>query len=190
MFTLPVGGSHLRVGHRLLRRFTVKFRQIPKALSAAIAFAAALTGLIFGLWPTARPEAPATTKGAALLSVSVDRVSLGQYLDRMTQSRTGYSREDLHRQGVLVRYDVKIKGYRGKHLLLTFQLIDAQSRDLVAPSRNQCLTPDVSDDKGGVPIWIPVPRGRERRFVIELELFNDRRTTSLAHDRSPQFNGS
>jgi hypothetical protein len=148
-----------------------------------------LIGLIFVLWPTLKPEEPPTTK-AATLSVTLDRVSLGQYLDRTGQSRVGYPSAVLRRQGALVRFIVNIKGYRNTRLLLAWQLIDAQSGDLISQARNHHVAAEVTEDQGGEPIWVPVPRGCQRRFVIELELLDESRAISLASTRTPRFSSS
>ena len=164
--------------------------QIAKAISATAAFAATMTGLIFGLWPALKPEGPATIKGATLSKVEVDRMDYGQYLDRIVRSRSGYRPARLHRHGVLVTFHFDITGYRTRHLPLQWQLIDARTRDRVAHSRDLFLTPDATEDQGNWRIWLAVPRGHDRRFFVEVELLDDRQVVPLGQVRTQRFAGT
>jgi hypothetical protein len=146
-----------------------------------------MTGLIFGLWPALKPEEPAATKGATLSNATADNVSFGQYLDRTAQSRSGWGYAQLHRQGVLVSFDVNMNGYWNKRLRLQWGLIDARTGDQIADNRHFFLTPEASEDQVRWPAWVPVPRGRERRCFVEIELLDDRGVIPLGHVRTPRF---
>jgi hypothetical protein len=164
--------------------------RIAKAISAAVAFSATATGLVFGLWPALRPEMPPATKGATLSHTTVDHITFGQYLDRTATSRSGYRRAQLDRQGVLVSFDVDVKGYRTKRLPLQWQLIDARTGDRIARWTDHFLTPEANEDQGRWPIWVAVPRGHTRRFFIEVELLDDRGLVPLGHIRTQRVSGT
>lgn len=173
-----------------LRRLPLRPSRIAKAISAAVAFATTVTGLIFGLWPALRPEVPPATKGATLSNTTVDHITFGQYLDRAAKSRSGYRRAQLDRLGVLVSFDVDIKGYRNKRLPLQWQLIDARTGDQIARWPDHFLTPEATEDQGRWPIWVAVPRGHARRFFVEVQLLDDRGLVPLGHIRSHRFSGT
>jgi hypothetical protein len=174
----------------LFHRWRIKPTQIAKAVSAAVAFAATMTGLIFGLWPALKPAGAPTIKGATLNKVKIERMNFGQYLDRIPLSRSGYRQARLHRNGVRVSFNLDIKGYRTKHLPLQWQLIDARTGDRVAHSRDLFLTPEATEDQGAWRIWLSVPRGHERRFFVEVELLVDRQVAPLDQVRTRRFAGT
>ncbi len=175
-----------------MRKLRFRPTQIATTVSAAVALAATATGLIFTLWPTARPEdRPASTRADFTNNITVDHISFAQYLQYIGQSRSGWRRKALRRQGVLVRYIVNIKGYRDKLLPLRWRLIDARTGDQVGHSpRGQFLAAETSDDQAGWPIWVPVPRGRERRFFVDIELLDDRGGGLLGQRRTRPFAGT
>jgi hypothetical protein len=161
-----------------------------RATAAAVTFAATVIGLVFALWPAARPDEPPAAKGATLRNLTLDRVSFGQYLDRIAQSRSPYVRAQLQRRGLLVGLDFKIEGYRSKQLPLQWQLIDARSGDQIARSRDLFITPTANVDRNTWSVWIRAPRGRARRFFVELELLDDRGEVPLGRLRSARFTGT
>jgi hypothetical protein len=164
--------------------------QIAKALATAVTFAATGTGLIFGLWPALKPDAPPATRRATLTNVTLDHIRFGQYLDRKALSRSGYPRAQLERPGALVSFDFNIRGYRNKDLPLQWQLVDATSGDQVARSRDLLITPEANEEQNSWPVWVPVPRGRSRRFFVEIELFDDRGAVPLGRIRTDRFGGA
>jgi len=164
--------------------------QIAKAIAAVVTFAATMTGLIFGLWPTLKPTDPPATKGATLSIEAVDHVSFGQYLDRVRLSRSPYRPAQLEHRGVLVFFHVTVKGYLNKHLPLEWQLLDARTGDQVARSWGLSFIPRAGADNNSVPIWVPVPRGRDRRFFVEVQLLDNRRATPLGRARTNRFSGT
>jgi hypothetical protein len=171
---------------------TVRVRplQIAKAVGAAVTFAATATGLIFGLWPALKPVEPPATKGATLTAVTLDRATRGQYLDRSFLGRSGYGPAQLERPGELISFDFKIKGYLDKRLPLRWQLVDARTGDQVAESRDLFIIPVANDDQNSWSIWVPLPRGRSRRFFVEIELLDERAAVPLGRVRSDRFGGT
>jgi hypothetical protein len=163
--------------------------QIAKAVGAAVSFAATATALIFGVWPTLKPDEPPVTKGATLSNVTLDRMSFGQYLDRTAQSRTGYQRTQLEHAVVVVGVDFSIRGYRNKHLPLQWRLVSVQTGDQIDQSRDLFLTPEANEDQARWSVWVTVPRGRDRRFFVEVELFDDRGAVPLRSVRTDLFSG-
>lgn len=163
--------------------------QIAKAVGAAVSFTATAIGLIFGVWPALKPEEPPVTKGATLTNVTLDRMSFGQYLDRISQSRTGYRRTQLERTVAVVGFDFSIRGYRNKRLPLQWRMVNARTGDQMDQSRDLFFTPEVSEDQARWSVWVAVPRGRDRRFFVEVELFDDRGAVPLGRVRTDLFRG-
>lgn len=165
--------------------------QVAKAIGAFVTFAATMSGLIFGLWPTLKPAEPPATKGATLSNVTVDHVTFGQYLDRGGYSRSPYRPAELERRGALVAFDFNIKGYLHRDLPLRWQLIDAQTGEQIDESHDLLITPTAAEDQNTLPVWVRVPRGGDRRsFFVEIQLLDDRGAVALARTRSKRFSGT
>jgi hypothetical protein len=164
--------------------------QIAKVIAALVTFAATMTGLIFGLWPALKPTEPPATKGATLSNATVDHVSFGQYLDRVTQSRSPYRAARLQRRGALVIFDLNVKGYGNEHLPLQWQLIDAQTGAQIDQSRDLVFVPRANDDHNTLSIWVHVPSGRDRRFFVEIQLLDNRGAIPLGRIRTNHFSGT
>jgi hypothetical protein len=172
-----------------LQELRTRSVQIAKAIGAIGAFAATMSGLVFGLWPTLKPAEPPATKGAILSNVTVDHVTFGQYLDRGGYSRSQYRPVELERRGALVGFDFNIKGYLHKDLPLWWQLIDARTGEQIDESQDLVITPTAAEDQNTLPVWVRVPRDANRRFFVEIQLLNDR-AVPLAHIRTKRFSGT
>jgi hypothetical protein len=172
-----------------LPRVRLRPVQLAKAVTAAVSFAATATALIFGVWPALKPDDPPVTKAATLTNVTLDRMTFGQYLDRIAQSHAGYRRPQLERAVAVVGLDFNIKGYRQQHLPLQWRIVDARTGDQLDQSRDLFLTPEAREDQARWSVWVPVPRGRDRRFFIEVELLDDRGVVPLGQVRSDYFGG-
>lgn len=136
-------------------------------------------------------DEPPVTKGATLEIASLDLVSFGQYLDRHEGSRSEYGRAELERAGALVGLFITVTGYRYKRLLLQYRVIDSRTDDQVQHSREErYYTPYANKDSNDWPIWVPRPRGGDRRFFVEFELLDDQGASALARERTPEFRGA
>jgi hypothetical protein len=164
--------------------------QIAKAIGAVATFTATVTGLIFGLWPALKPTDPPATKGAALSNATVDHVRFGQYLDRDGRSRAPYGPAQLERRGVLVGFDLNVKGYLNERLPLRLQLLDARTGDQVNQARDFSFIPGATDDHNSLSFWMPVPSGRDRRFYVEVQLLDHRGALPLGRVRTDRFSGT
>jgi hypothetical protein len=186
------GSTEQRVSERqagALRTWRLGSAQVAKAVGATVTFAVTMTGVIFGLWPTLKPQEHPATRGATLTNRTVDHISFGQYLDRIALSRSPYPPAQLKRPGALVSFDFNIKGYRNKALPLQWRLVDARTGDQVQRLRDLIVTPAASEDQNSWSIWIRVPRGRSRRFFVEVELLDDQ-THPLTRIRTDRFRGA
>jgi hypothetical protein len=174
-----------------LQRLRRRAVQIAKAVGALVAFAATMTGLMFGLWPSLKPAEPPATRGAILTNATVDRVSFGQYLDRAALSRAPYRVAELEQRGVIVGFEFNIRGYLNKHVPLRWQLIDARTGDQVDQSRDYFITPRADEDHNSWSLWVPLPRRRSGRFFVEIQLLgNRRRAVPLGRIRTDRFAGT
>lgn len=176
------------------RSWRLRAVRIAKAVGAAVPvwlqLVVAFVGLLFVLVPALKPDDPPATKGASVTIASLDRVSFGQYLDRIPLSRSVYRRAKLERPGELIGVNIRVNGYRGKRLPLASRTVDARTGDEVQRSRDLYYTPYASDDRNSWSIWVPLPRGVDRRFFVEVELVDDdRRATPLGRARTHRFRG-
>ena len=166
--------------------------QVVKRVGAAatVTFLTALFGLAFAVFTAFKPDEP-PAKGADIAIRTFDRVSFGQYLDRIEGHRSEYPRAVLERAGALVGVEITVQGYRGQRLPLRWRIVDTRSGDQVQRSQEDryFLPYTTKKDQNHWPIWVPLPRGRDRLFFVEFELFDDGGTTPLQSARTALFKG-
>jgi hypothetical protein len=170
--------------------------RVAKAVAAAIPVAAASVALVAGavgvlylVSPGAKPDEPPATKGADLTVKTLDRVTFRQYLDRVAVSSSGYRRTQLERLGALVQVKLVVRGYRNKRLPLWWRMVDTRTNEQIRQSKDLFYTPYANHDENISSIWVPLPRGRNRRFFIEVELLDDGGKTPLGETRTRRFSG-
>jgi hypothetical protein len=174
---------------------TTKLRPLPvrigRALATSVTVAATVVGLLFLLWPELQPESPPTRKGAELSDVTLDRnATFAQYLDRLEQSRAPFQRAELRRRGVLIGLRFRVQGYKGMHLPLRWQLINARTGSQVAQSQDLFYIPKAEEDQNAWSVWVPVPSSSRRVFFVEIELRDDRHNFPLGRLRTHRFHGT
>jgi hypothetical protein len=156
---------------------------------------AALVGAALLLWAAfgSHGDQGPTTKAAKLSDPTVDRnISFGQYLDRKGFSKAPYPAARLARRGVFVTFDYRIQGYKGKRLPVQWQLMDARTGDQLAHSSDVAITPDAhaQTDQATWDFWVEVPRGANRRFYVQLQLYDNQGTVPIARQRTATFGPS
>jgi hypothetical protein len=142
---------------------------IAKVTAVVVTFAATMTGLIFGLWPSLTPTEPPATKRATLSNATVDHVSYGQYLERAGFSRSSHRPAQLKPRGVLVAFDLNVKGYLNERLPLHWQLIDVPTGDQLNESRDLFYVPKAprttkTTYRSGCPFHAAAPAGSSSRL--------------------------
>jgi hypothetical protein len=161
--------------------------RVARATAAIVGFVATTIGIVFGLWPSLRPDPPATNRGAKLSDAQVEAgMTFGQYLDRIEQSRKPYGETDLARRGAFVEFDFSVRGYKDKFLPLRWQLVEARSGTQLDQSRDLRLKPQVSTDAGSWSVWVPMPR-RTRRMYVQIQLYNPAGTVPIGRVRTTEF---
>ena len=161
-----------------------------KARPGRIASSAALlvlgAFLLLALKPLLDGSAP--VKAAELRNATLDRdISFGQYLDRKHMSRESYTAPLLARQGALVTFDFRIEGYKDKRLPLRWQLFDAQTGDQTKQGSDVSIIPTADIDQASWDFWVPVPRGDDRRYFVQLQLYDDREAVPIGWLRTATF---
>jgi TIR domain-containing protein len=131
-------------------------------------------------------EAP-STRQASLAHPTLEHLDFAQYLDRKAIDRDSYQPAVLRRPGAFVTFDFRIEGYKGKRLPLRWQLIDARNGNQIKQSRAVSITPDANTDSGSWDVWTPVPTGADRRFFVQVQLYNDRGVVPIARLRTETF---
>jgi hypothetical protein len=179
--------TQVRIPRDALRE---RFRSLPRvarAIAGAVGCAATILGVVFVLWPSLKPEAPPTDRGARLSHAQVaPDLTFGEYLDRIEQSRRPYGPAVLGRRGAYVEFDFSVRGYKGKELPLRWQLLDARTGAQLDHSRALRIEPAVNTDAGSWNVWTPLPPGT-RRMYVEIQLYNDAGTVPIGRIRTPDF---
>ena len=152
------------------------------------------TALIFTFAPDLRPSGEAPTQSAKLSELNVDKAAtFSQYLARVDLPRTGYTRADLRRRGALLDFRVRIDGFKGRMLLLKWELFDRDSGDEVDESTAIQIKPTNQTNESTWQFWVPIPRDRGPYLAI-VELIERKEThllklATLRTDELPAISG-
>lgn len=175
---------------RTTRRKPSRLKALPgvaRAVVAAVGFAATVLGVIFVLWPSLKPQPPPADQGATLSNAQVEPgMTFGAYLDRIHQSRAPYDRATLTGRGAFVEFDFSVRGYKGKHLPLAWQLLDARSGVQLGQDRALRVTPRADRDAGVWNVWIPLQH-RAPRMYVQIQLLKDDGRIAIGRVRTPPF---
>jgi hypothetical protein len=162
--------------------------RVAKGAAAVMAFVATVLGIVFLLWPSLKPEAPSATRHVALGHLTLERpVTFGAYLKRISQQAGGLEPAVLKQRGALAAFDFTIEGYKNRGLPLEWQLIDAATGNRLDGNRDLSIKPEVTKDSGNWPLWVPLPRGRQRRLFITIQLYEPRGVVALGSLRTHTF---
>ena len=152
----------------------------------------AIVGLLFLLVPELKPEPPQKLD-ATLSNLVVERgVTLESYLKRQSIDSTQYTHEELQTVGVVISFNVKIEGFKGRSCLLKWSLYEDKTQARVpegwlVDKEFREFTPEAEVDQAGSDIWVQVPN-REGPFFARLELYDDKGVRITFTD-SPIFPG-
>jgi hypothetical protein len=103
--------------------------------------------------------------------------TFGKYLARVDQPATGYTERQLQRRGALLDFRVQIEGFRGKTLLLKWELFD-QGGTQINESKAIRITPTNETNEATWQLWVPLPRD-QGRYVAFVELIEQKPTHQL-----------
>jgi hypothetical protein len=187
-----VSASVPRRRRRAPRRKPSPFKALPgvvRAIVGAVGFAATVIGLVFVLWPSLKPEPPPADQGATLSNAQVEPgMTFAAYLDRIGQSRGSLDRATLDERGAFIEFDFVVRGFKGKHLPLGWQLLDASSGVQLGQDRALRVTPRADRDSGVWRVWIPL-RSKARRMYAQIALYN-LNDVPIGRVRSPVFSAA
>ena len=117
------------------------------------------TALIFTFAPDWVPSGDPPAQSATLSELRVDsEATFRKYLQRVDQPTRGYTERQLQRRGALLDFRVQIEGFRGKPLLLKWELFD-QSGTQINESKAIRITPTNETNEATWQFWVPLPRG-------------------------------
>jgi hypothetical protein len=150
-----------------------------KVFAAVVGLATSVTALVFTFAPDLRPsgDPPAQSANLSELRVKPD-ASFAQYLARIDQPIAGYDQAQLRRRGALLDFRVRIEGFKGRELLLKWELFDDASGNQVDESKDVQITPTNQTNEATWQFWVPIPR-KNRTYVAVVELLEQKRTHQL-----------
>jgi hypothetical protein len=153
--------------------------KIYKAVAGAVAFISAVVGLLFVFDPNLRPTGDAPTQLAKLSELRVDHdATFATYLARIDQSPAGYTARQLGRRGALLDFRVRIEGFKGRTLLLKWELFDDASGKQLDESKAIRIRPTNATNEATWQYWIPLPHDRRRYHAI-VALIEQKKTYQL-----------
>ena len=156
-----------------------------------IGLVSAIVGLAFALWPDLQPERSPSRQSAFLNRLTVERgTSFGEYLARIDQPSSSYSRHQLTRRGALLNFRVAITGFKGKHLKLKWELFEDANGKQVSESKAIVITPTNRTNVANWQFWIPLPKRRGPFFaVVELLEKKEHYNLKLDSRETKRFTG-
>ena len=147
------------VGRSLKKIFT--------AVAAVLGVVTSATALIFTFAPDLQPSGDVPTQSAKLSELTVDEgATFAQYLARIDQPTDGYTNVFLQRRGTLLDFRVRIEGFKGRTLVLKWELFDRGSGDQVDESRAIQVEATNQTNEATWQFWIPMPRTGGPFFAI------------------------
>lgn len=165
------------------------------AAATVVGLITGVAGLIFLVRPELQPK-PSTpkqppAKTAAGLKELVVRsdVTRAQYLALTDQARTGFTRSQLEKTGVFLRFRVTIRGFEGLPLTLRRELFDATTGDEVTEESSITITPPKSTIARDWHDWAELPKRRGRFFVV-IKLLAEDEAAPLATLQTSEFAAS
>jgi hypothetical protein len=145
-----------------------RIKQVPKlaaAIGAVVATIAAILGLADRLWPK---EERAPTDASLSVIDFRKHVSLEEYLRENNRPRSGYNRQQLARDGVVVT--VKAEDVSGvKSADLYYRLRDSVSGEDVKRELAGRFKIKTNGDSGGAPFFVPAP-DEPGKYLVVFEL--------------------
>jgi hypothetical protein len=153
-----------------------------------------VAGLIFLVRPELQPKPstpkPPPAKEAARLKQLVVRpgVSRAQYFALTDQQSTGFTRPQLEKDGVFLRFRVTIRGFEGLPLTLRRELFDANTGEEVTEETSTTITPPKSTIERDWHDWAPLPE-RPGRFFVVIKLLAKDESAPLATLETREFSG-
>jgi hypothetical protein len=137
------------------------------AVAAVLGVVASATALIFTLAPDLQPSPAPETQSAKLSELTLDEgATFGQYLARIDQPTDGYTKVFLQRRGTLLDFRVRLEGFKGRTLVLKWELFDRGSGDQVDESRAIQVEATNQTNEATWQFWIPMPRTGGPFFAI------------------------
>lgn len=113
----------------------------------------------------------AETTRIVVQDLRTSRLTFGQYLDNLSEPKSGFSRARLHEQGLFMVARVRLVGYRGRTMPVEWHIFDAASNDQVRLLRSTARA-DSSDDTATDPRWYH-PRHTGHRYYLEYVVYTD-----------------
>jgi hypothetical protein len=162
-----------------------------KLIATLVGIVSGIVGLLFLFVPDWRPGDGA--KDGRLEDITfIPSMTLGEYLARIDQPRDDFAEEQLQRRGAFVQFRVHAVGYKGRPLVLKWELFDRDKEVQRAEERAFVLTPKTNDEQSRPPpFWIPLPNDRGTYFVvIEMLLEQEPVDAELDELQTPEFRGA
>lgn len=145
-----------------------------KVFAAVVGVATSVTALVFTFAPDLRPSGAPPAQSATLSELRVDPdASFRQYLERIDQTTAGYRPAQLRRKGALLDFRARIEGFKGRSLMLKWELFDEASDDQVNESKAIRITPTNQTNEATWLFWVPLPR-KHRTYVAVVELLEQK----------------
>jgi hypothetical protein len=141
-----------------------------------VALVSGIIGLLFVLKPDLKPSGEAPRQAATLSDLKVEpSASRREYLARIDEPATPYTKRDLGRRGALLRFRVAITGFEGKHLVLKSELFARASGNQIDQSKALTITPTNETTEAIQYLWVPLP-SRPGKFYAVVELGQQKET--------------
>lgn len=162
-----------------------------KLVGTVVTVVSGIVGLVFLLLPQLKPEGPPQNQQANLSKPRVEpNISRAQYLRRTDDELAGFTKKELAVRGAFIELRVEIVGYKGKLLVLKWELIDASNGNQLHDERSDGFIAPANEGAVTQRLFVPLPR-RPGTFFVRIELLREGKygPIPLASTRTERFPG-
>ena len=161
-----------------------------KVLAVIIPVVAGLLGIVFLLWPDAKPQGAPTQKGADLGDITIEPMTFGTYLERVELPAGTLSDAAKAQRGVMTQFDATMRGYKGDDLTPRWQLVSTRDGRQIKHSRATTLRPEANEDQVSFFFFVPVPKAPATRcYRVIVQLYREGSLVPIRPIRSERFRG-
>ena len=166
-------------------------RDYLKLAGAIVGLVAGVVGLLFTFFPNLRPSGDAPERSATVSDVRLTpNVPFRFYLARSDQSPAPFTAAQLARRGAYVEFGVSTTGYKGREVLLKWELFDKESGEQVNESRATSVRPTNATTAATWRFFIPLPeRAGPLYAIVALLERKEHSTVELDSEPTPEFAG-
>ncbi|HEY2371282.1 MAG TPA: hypothetical protein VGH82_01915 [Gaiellaceae bacterium] len=148
-------------------------------------------GLVLLVFPQLRPlgHQPTPNRSASITGMVVNHhTTRSQFLDYSDQSKLGFTKSQLAVMGASTFARIQITGYRGKHLMIERQVVNARTGNVIGEARDFTVTPTADTNTHRWWDWVPLRAGRGS-YLMVIKVIDPSEHAAVACGQTAAFGG-